>query len=823
MMRALGRFVARRPWLVIGLGLALTLLSLWPASRLRLATDLVSLLPDGSSAAADYSLFLEHFGGFEKVFVLVRAEDPESSEATAAVLGGIERLDEKLAELPLVAEVRTGLEDADVDFFLRFVAARAPLLLPDATLPEVAARLEPAAVAARGQEIAAAVRAPGGEARVPLLMHDPFGFAERLPALHAASGGIPIDLLTSTFLTEAGDVGLLILSPAVSEIDPESGRQLAAALDQAFAATKTEVLAESGEKLEILALGGPLYAAQDEKLFREDLEATLGVSSFACLAFLVLIFGSLRIPLASLLGLSIGMVWTAGLIGLTVGELTAVSLGFAAVLIGLGDYGIYLGARFHDRVLGGQAPALALEETFVEISAGLWSSTLTIALAFGALAAAHFRPLREVGLVVGLGMILMLAGSITVGAAFFVRRKPLRPSAGRWWRAMQRGVDALVDLAETRPKAVLGVSLLLAAISLTQIYSLELSADLRALRPADHPALAAEQLLTERFAVGIDTSTVVLQADSLDQLVEQVDAVKAVLEKAGGGRLSIVAPDWLVAAAHGRERLQQLAALRFGPAADELESSLRAANLDPRAFAPGLAALRAFAAGTDPGAPQVEQWPSGLRELIKFDGEKVWGALHLRIPRDLWPEGPPADLAEALRQAAPGSALASVVRIGAELKTLALRDIRNLMLIALLAVGLVVVLSFRGDLGKSAMAAIPVTVGSLWSLGVWGALDRPLDLLSLMAVPILFGIGIHDGLHSAHGVDERGIGKSVREAGAALFLTGGTTVLGFGSLVFSSIPGLQNSGILVAIGVSACWLATVLILPALDAWRRGRR
>jgi predicted RND superfamily exporter protein len=50
-----------------------------------------------------------------------------------------------------------------------------------------------------------------------------------------------------------------------------------------------------------------------------------------------------------------------------------------------------------------------------------------------------------------------------------------------------------------------------------------------------------------------------------------------------------------------------------------------------------------------------------------------------------------------------------------------------------------------------------------------------------------------------------------------------TTGVGFGSLGGSRVPGLQNAGTLVALGVSACLAATFLVLPALEAlFRRGR-
>jgi predicted RND superfamily exporter protein len=72
---------------------------------------------------------------------------------------------------------------------------------------------------------------------------------------------------------------------------------------------------------------------------------------------------------------------------------------------------------------------------------------------------------------------------------------------------------------------------------------------------------------------------------------------------------------------------------------------------------------------------------------------------------------------------------------------------------------------------------------------------------------------------------ERGFQAAAADLGLPLTLATLTTVIGFGSLATSRVPGLRHAGILVALGLSACLLATVLVLPALEAalgWGRGR-
>jgi hypothetical protein len=306
-------------------------------------------------------------------------------------------------------------------------------------------------------------------------------------------------------------------------------------------------------------------------------------------------------------------------------------------------------------------------------------------------------------------------------------------------------------------------------------------------------------------------------------VLDRAGEAKRLVAEATAGKASIVSPtDWLIAAPRIEERLAKLRELPFAAAAEVLAAELERQNLSPRAFAPGLEALRAFGRGEDPGAPGRENWPSGLGELIREEpGGKVYAALHLRLPKGLWPDGPPPELAERLRTVAPGAAMASAIRIGAELKTLAAEDFRNLSLLALLVVGIVVMISFRGQVKPSLVSLLPVLLGACWSLGLCGALGQPLDLLSLTVLPTLLGIGIDNGLHVIHGARSSGsVAEAARQAGVAMFLNSGATVFSFGSLMLSSIPGLRIGGVLISAGVIACFFATVLVLPAIYALRR---
>ena len=819
---AMARFWTRGRWAILSAVLVVTLVGGTRLPHLGLETDLTALLPSDSPSAQAYDEFLGRFGGFEKVYVVLEHPGFEGSSDDLAdrLVTAADLLAEAVADSPEVAGVRSGIAAEEERFFLETVLPRAPLLgLLDHT--EIARRLEPEAIDHRVRELRGRLSSPAGVLDRTFAPYDPLGFGEGLATL-GGGGGLPVDPLTGAFLSSDGAASLVVITPASAEIDPEAGRRLVAVLEAAEGALVDAL----GPGIRVSSVGGPLYAAWDEALLRGDLERTLGGSVVACALVLILAFGGLSIPTAALLSVVLALVWTGAALSATVGSVAAVSLGFAAVLVGLGiDYGIHAGVRFAEARRSGFDRGGALAEMVHHSGAAIATSAATTALAFLALSLAHFRPLREVGLMVALGIVAIFAVAATGGGAVL----GVLGGSGRLgplWGWLDRPAEALPALGRRHPRSVLSVVGVVSVLALVGLGRLELDADPSSLRPADHPLLAAEQALASTFGLGSDTATVLVRGDDLGEALARTVVVGDRLRGLGGetGAPVVTTASDLLGPGGTAARTQELASLPWSAAADQLEDSLRTHNLDPVAFAPGLTALRALGEGRDPAPLALASLPSAVGELLRQDADGVWSALRLRLPEGFWAEGPPASLVDELEVLAPGTRVASAAALGVEMRDLARGDLLRLAGAALAAVLLCLALAFRGRPMAMALALVPVSLGTLWACGSLGLVGGRLDLVGLTVVPILLGIGIDDGLHALHGArlrsGETPVADSVRSAGRAMALTTLTTLVGFGSLTLSRVPGLQQGGWLVAGGVLACLLATLVVLPALEALRR---
>jgi uncharacterized protein len=821
---SLAAFIARRPRLVLGIGLLVTLASLVPASRLRIETRLEALLPEGAPAAEGYRTFLATFGGFEKVFVLVRSPDGRRADAETLINAAGELAD-RMRESPLVADARAGLTEEDERFFFQHMASRMPLLVhAPGWREDLARRLEPPAIQARVAQMRQALRSPVGTIAAPLFAADPLGLSEGL--LGQAAASLPIDPLSGAFISPDGSATLVILTPASAEVDPEGGRALLAALRRAYGEVRRSV----GVPLDFQAVGGPIYAAQDEAIFRADLTAT-AISTCVGLALVMILgFEGFFLPSAILAAVAAGTIWMAGGASLGLGSLSVLGVGFTAALLGMGvDFGILGSALFRERRLRGEGITAALAAAFRETGPGNATTAFTTAAGLASLTVSHFRLLKELGQVLSVGIVATLIATATMCAALLAGFP--RVSAGfrplRLWPRFGRPVlTGIAELSARRWRVCLVLTVLVTAAAGWGISRLELSTDLRALRPADAPSAAAERLLVEKFSLGLDTFSVVLRGRTLDEALDRAAAARQVLAARLGPRAEITSPsDWLVLGNRLRQRLAELRGLPLERAADDFQRELAAAGFKPDRFAAALATLRELGRGEAPVAPSPDQWPRWMSELVRLPpnaGAVV--AVHVRLPLGMGAKVDPGALDRELSRLSPDRrdvALAAISWVGAELRDLALSDLARSSALALVLVGGVVLFSFKGRVRDALLAALPLTLGCLWTFGLWGALGLPLDLLCAFTVPLLLGTGTTLGANAVHWKrlhPDRGLKGAASDMGLGLTLATLTTVIGFGSLATSRVPGLRHAGILVALGLSACLLATILVLPALEAF-----
>ncbi|MDX2171968.1 MAG: MMPL family transporter [Bacteroidota bacterium] len=148
--------------------------------------------------------------------------------------------------------------------------------------------------------------------------------------------------------------------------------------------------------------------------------------------------------------------------------------------------------------------------------------------------------------------------------------------------------------------------------------------------------------------------------------------------------------------------------------------------------------------------------------------------------------------------------------------------------VVFLALSFIVVIIFLWFSFKSIygiiIPVVIVLISVLWTLGIMTLLGKPIDIMSTMLPTMIFIAGMSDVVHYfskyfeelAKGTAKESIHKLIlKEVGFPTFLTLITTVVGFLSLLFSSIVPIKEFGIYTSVGVVIAFVLTYTLLPSL--------
>jgi len=118
---------------------------------------------------------------------------------------------------------------------------------------------------------------------------------------------------------------------------------------------------------------------------------------------------------------------------------------------------------------------------------------------------------------------------------------------------------------------------------------------------------------------------------------------------------------------------------------------------------------------------------------------------------------------------------------------------------------------------------IVVLLAVVWTTGLMGATNKPLDILMVLLPTILFVVGMSDVVHiMTKYIEELRLGHSkiaaitttFREVGLATLLTSITTAVGFATLLTASIRPIREFGVYTAVGVFFAFLVAFCLMPA---------
>jgi uncharacterized protein len=597
---------------------------------------------------------------------------------------------------------------------------------------------------------------------------------------------------------------------------------------------------------------------------RKDSTAASLVALLLVAVIFILGFREVGRPLKATACLLVGLVYTLGYTTATVGHLNILTVTFFPILVGLAiDFGIHLITRYEEELRNGESEQVALERAMENTGLGIFTGCFTTAGAFFAMALTDFKGIQEMGIITGGGILICLIPMLTL-LPILLRNggKATTVAPGRIITRAAR-VDRLFL---SRPRFVVLLGITLCVLALTQVRKVHFDYNLLNMQSDGLPAVVFEKKLIAGAAKSVLFAAVVVdspeQAMEIAQRLEQlpsvatIDSMSQFLTENQAEKLPEVrrikktlAPIEFAKLDSDPIDLSELSQTLFytqgylGLAASQVPDaekdglgaelmrlrnsviSLRRRILggDPRQVAAKISdfqealltdiretfeSLKHQDAGTVLG---IADLPPSLRN--RFVGVSGKHLLQVYPAKNVWERVSQEQFVSQLRTVDPDVTGTPVQLL--EYTTLLKDSYVEAAWYALGAIVVLIFIHFR-SIRCVGIGFLPVAVGTLWMIGLMGALGIPFNPANIMTLPLVIGIGVTNGIHILNRVVEEGDSRILaKSTGKAVIVSGLTTIAGFASLIPADHRGISSLGVVMSLGVGGCMIAAVTLLPTL--------
>ena len=507
-----------------------------------------------------------------------------------------------------------------------------------------------------------------------------------------------------------------------------------------------------------------------------------------------------------------------------------VSIGFAAIVIGLGiDMAIHCTGRFFQ--ISREVPSVeeAVRRTLVDCGPPITIGATTTALAFMCLLFVDYSGMSELGALASIGLLISLCTTVLLFPAMIRLFAPdPAPDLGATRPfLLPRSVYALSSL---RPRLSIGLATVIIVASLFVVRNFNFEMDLFKGLPRDLAAMRVAAEVSDDFGasfmwnaqVTIDGETMD-EAFAVQKLVDQQLENLVTKKKIAGFESPSLFLPYPHLTATRKKRLQELA-LQVETHRETFflrltELKFRSDNRYVTYYDMIETAIASYSGATSL-ATQVGIPPERMKRFISEDSSRAYLRTYVWPLNDTMNSKVIDDIPEALSAISTPTGSTFDVTTTHEIYEHINERVRSSFvkvgLISMIVVSLFLLLFFR-RISTVFLALLPAAGAILFTFAMLTLTGVPFAPTGIGVIALVAGIGIDDAVHILTRVrrEQRNMEQLVCEIGPVLSLTTISTMIGFGVLLYSDFLAVSSLGLAVAIGVFACLMLTLLLIPPL--------
>ena len=833
---------ALHPKTTVVLAVAFAVCAMFGAIRLRPTASLHEMFGSDDPTTAALRVIVEEFNSVDNLLVIATTKSTDSKTILRGkLLTFAKSLDAAIRVDPDLSDRVTSIDYGGEplgrrrEFLKQVILPCGLLYLSDTQFTSFLKRLTPQHIRAQMAKNEALMAAPGVAADVsartilqdPLRLYDfiseQFPFAE--PLVVKSGPGLR--------LSHDGSSLLIRISGTRSVNELEFSRDLVRDI-------KALVDRINIDDLTVEYSGPYAIAARSERLIRKDMISSINLTVILIFILFMLVYRSVREFFLAMTVVAFGILIGFGIFSVFRGTINPATAVAGAVLCGLGvDYSIHLFAHARNSMLESGSSCKAINHSIDVIGISILTAGMTSLIGFYSVAQANEMVLRDFGLLCVLGLCGVLLASFTLLPALYVlwgKLLCLEPPNTRTG-ATGSGRSTLLDLADRNPGRCVACTAAVWSASIIVILSAEqwinVETDLTVMHPTPNRPLELQAEIAAKFGEPANTVILLLQADSDQALVEQAHSTRIALDdqrlKTVGlqGTFGIASllpdPDRI------DQRLSEIRRINTDAVVSDFLQSVNESIFDPAVFTDYAESLRTMlSVRSAPTLSDLRRYPNVIRGILPraIDDQSLAPSsrcvMLVQFSDSLDQHERRAEAIETLESIVsgmPGVTVTGLSAMGHHAEKLIRRDLIRVMSFAVVCVVLLLLLVFHRPV-TVLLILLPTAFAVCCLLASMHVLGERFNTLNIIGVPLLVGIGVDDGIflvgiatrtrqqRKSHDV----LTHELRTSCHAVLMTSATTILAFGSLIFTSTPAIRSLGRLSAIGIGSCLFATLFML-----------
>jgi uncharacterized protein len=812
----------RRPRLTLVVAGALTLAAIVGASGLKVSTDLEAMFSRNDAGASALAAIMNRFHTADDLLVLVTLPADSPQPDPKRLIEYARRFEVAAAAAPIDGVIYRAPSDGE-EFIEHEMGPAAMLYLNDAELASARSRLSPAGM--RGQlardEAMLSQPGPAAGALAKAMMQDPLFLHDFFVPRLAASRPMRTYQNSDALLSPDGQALLIRVLGTKPPMDLAYDVTLTDAIRAA-----AETAAPRGLVVE-LAGAYPIAALSQRAIRIQAIESIIGSILLLLGLFIVAYRRSFRMFHLAFAPVAVGVLWGFGTYGMTLKSLSPIAAVIGGVLAGMGiDYSVLYLTSFHALRGQGRNSTAAAAETLGQIGTALLAAFVTSVAGFLAIGWSSVQALRDFAILGTMGLTgSFLATLFVLPALLVLTEDHTAPTIATTFRFTLGGMIRWTSshrAALSTAAAVLTIACAAFAVRGPSLF--RPNSDLMVMHPRPNAALDAQLEIGRRFGVSAGAMLVELRAADDRQLVKLAYDVQQRLTSPEVRAAGIAQPyglaTWLPNPSVAEARWTARSPSEADRVVKDFRDAVQDSPFDIKAFdgytsflhrlmmpakIPDLATLRSYPGLAGDLLPRDSGGQPEAVTIVWFTGNEEDRQVRDRAVEAI--RGALADLS--------GATLTGLPVLGHDADEAVRVELPKLLEIAAALVAGYLLVHFR-NLRRMLLSLGPAVFGLAVLAGVARWMDIRLNLVNLVALPLLFGIDVDYGIYLVSLASRGGSPREKRsalEGGAhAVMVCASSMTCGYASLMLTTVPAIQSLGFIVAVGVASCLAGALFVL-----------